>query len=275
MITLNPEQLEEKKLGLFSKFFSPATAYFDKYKKLDSIIEGIISSLEIGKEKLRDDNTALEIESVTLRQLTKQLAREIELGITMDTELSIELKNMKKTGEDELNIEFIEQEVVFPLRQRIIDLQQMLIVNRQGILSIEAIKRNNNELMRGVDRAKYVTVSALRIATMVASALYDQKVVLKQINDLNTATADFIESTSRVLKNQSIEISRQSANATISLDTLKTAYEETIDALDIMNRYKVESLPKMREIILDFDKLSNRNRASIDCGNRDIRKISK
>ena len=259
MQILDPDQLEEKKVGIIGRLFNQTTTYFDKYKKADIIIEKIIESLEKGKHNLEDDNTMLEIESTSLKELTKRLSQEIELGITMDNQLSEELEDMRISQADILDIEFVEQEVVFPLRQRVIDLEQMLVVNRQGILAIEAIRRNNNELIRGVDRAKYVTVSALRIATMVASALYDQKVVMNQINDLNTSTAKFIESTSRMLKNQSVEISRQASEATISLDTLKVAYGETIEALEIMNTYKLEALPKMKEVILDFEKLNNKN----------------
>lgn len=256
---LNPEKLEQKRHGILTKLWGQTTTYFDKYRKVDAVIEKIIDSLEEGKQKLQDDNSALEIEAVSLRELTKRLSKEIELAVEMDKQLAAEISNMKQRQEDTLDIEFVEQEVLFPLRQRIIDLEQMLIVNRQGIISIEVIRRNNNELTRAVDRARYVTVSALRIATMVAAALYDQKVVVNNINNLNVSTAEFIEATSRMLKNQSIEISRQSSQSTISVDTLKLAYQEAMEALEVMNKYKLEALPKMKEVILEFEKLNYKN----------------
>ncbi len=259
MQCLDPEQLEEKKGGILGRLFNQTTTYFDKYKKVDMIIDNIIEALDTGKQNLKDDNTMIEIEAISLRDLTKRLNKEIELGITMDKQLEVDLSDMKLRGIDIQDIEFIEEEVIFPLRQRVIDLQQMLVVNRQGILSLEVVRRNNNELIRGVDRAKYVTVSALRIATTVASALHDQKVVINQINDLNTSTAKFIESTSKMLKCQSVEISRQASESTINLDTLKLAYKETIETLEIMDNYKLEALPKMKEVISEFEKLNNKN----------------
>ena len=58
----------------------------------------------------------------------------------------------------------------------------MIVVNQQGIMAIEVVIRNNKELIRGVERAKNVTISALKIsAWIVASALYNQKIVLKKI----------------------------------------------------------------------------------------------
>ena len=47
---------------------------------------------------------------------------------------------------------------------------------------MEIIRRNNLELIRSVERAKTVTVSALRVAVTVASALYHQKIVLEKVN---------------------------------------------------------------------------------------------
>lgn len=129
---------------------------------------------------LKNDNTTLEIEQQTLRELTKRLKKEIQLGILMDEEIEKQIEAAKQRNEDEDKVRFITEEVLFPLRQRVMDLQQMLVVNQQGIMAIEVVIRNNKELIRGVDRARNVTVSALKISVTVASALYNQKIVLQK-----------------------------------------------------------------------------------------------
>jgi uncharacterized protein YaaN involved in tellurite resistance len=60
------------------------------------------------------------------------------------------------------------------------DLQQQLVVNQQGVLSIDLIMRNNVELTRGVDRAINVTVSALQVAVTLALALANQRITLEK-----------------------------------------------------------------------------------------------
>ena len=97
----------------------------------------------------------------------------------MDAEIESQVEAAKIRQESEDKIRFITEEVLFPLRQRVMDLQQMLVVNQQGIMAIEVVIRNNKELIRGVDRARNVTVTALKISVTVASALYNQKIVLK------------------------------------------------------------------------------------------------
>jgi len=131
-----------------------------------------------------------------------------------------------------------------------------MIVNHQGIMAIEVIRRNNKELIRGVERAKNVTISALRIATIVASALYNQKIVLKKIEALNATTNELISGTSRMLKEQGAEIHKQSMEANISVDTLKAAFADTMAALEAISVYKQEALPKMKETINQFRELA-------------------
>lgn len=268
MKALDPNLIDFNKSGFLGKFFNPVATYFQKYQRADGVINDIIASLERGKNTLKNDNTTLEIEEIALRDLTKKLAKEIEMGNFMDLAIAKDIEQAIATNEEVDKIRFIQEEVLFPLRQRIMDMQQMMLVNQQGIMAIEVIRRNNKELMRGVDRAKYVTVSALRIATMVAGALYNQKIVLKEIETLNQTTNQFISGTANLLKQQGTEIHKQSMEANVSIETLKTAFADTMAALESISNYKRDALPKMRETIDQFHELAN-------SGEQEIRKLER
>jgi len=203
-----------------------------------------------------------------LRELTKRLQKEIELGMYMDSEIETQIEAAKQRDESPDKIRFITEEVLFPLRQRVMDLQQMLVVNQQGIMAMEVVIRNNKELIRGVDRARNVTVSALKIAVTVASALYNQKIVLKKIELLNETTNNLISGTSRMLKDQGAAIHKQALEASISVDTLKTAFTDVLTALESISNYKNEALPKMRETISQFRELA-------ETGEKEILRLEK
>lgn len=254
---LDPSLIDFTKTGLLGKLFNPIRSYFDKYQKADTVINDIVISLDKGKETLKNDNTTLEIEEIAMRDLTKKLTKEIEMGILMDENLSSIVDKAKASNEAPDKIRFISEEIVFPLRQRIMDMQQMLVVNQQGIMAVEVVRRNNKELIRGVDRAKNVTISAMKIAAMVASALYNQKIVLKKIEMLNATTNDLISGTSKMLKEQGTEIHRQSMEANISVDTLKTAFSDVIAAMDEISQFKQDALPKMKQTIDEFKELAS------------------
>lgn len=254
---LDPSRVDFAKTGILGKFFHPLRSYFAKYQKADAVISDIIISLDKGKTVLKNDNTTLEFEQQALRDLTKKLQKEIQLGMLMDQEIETQLEAAKLRFESEEKVRFITEEVLFPLRQRVMDLQQMLVVNQQGIMAIEVVIRNNKELIRGVDRARNVTVSALKISVTVASALYNQRIVLKKIELLNQTTNNLISGTSKMLKDQGAAIHKQSLESSISVDTLKQAFTDVLSALDSISTYKQEALPKMRETISQFRELAD------------------
>ena len=202
MRDLDPSGLDFTKTGFLGKVFNPIRRYFEKFKTADAEIAGIVKTLEKGRKILKNDNTTLEIERAAMRDLTKQLTQKIELGSQLDSYLTNAVENARISGESEERVKFVEEEILFPLRQRLMDFQQLLVVNQQGIIAMEVIRKNNLELIRAVDRAQMVTVSALRVAVTVAGALYNQKIVLEKVQLLNETTNNMISATSRMLKEQ-------------------------------------------------------------------------
>ena len=261
--TLDPSGIDFTKTGVMGKFFNPVRSYFEKYEKSENVIADIAQSLDKGKSTLKNDNTTLELEEQNLRELTKKIVKEAEMGMMMDDCISRKLEEARSQNLDADKIRFVEEEILFPLRQRIMDMQQMVVVNQQGIIAMEVVRRNNQELMRGVDRAKTVTISALRTGVIVAGALYNQRIVLQKINTLNQATNNIISSTSKMLKDQGSEIQRQSMETGVSVDTLKTAFEDVMTALDSISQYKQDALPVMRNTIEQFRELADKGEERI------------
>jgi uncharacterized protein YaaN involved in tellurite resistance len=260
---LDPSLIDFTKTGVLGKLFDPVRAYFARYQKAESAIADIIASLDRGKTTLKNDNTTLEIEQQVLRDLTKKLMKEIELGNLMDRSIEMQIVAAKDRNEDSEKIKFISEEVLFPLRQRIMDLQQMVVVNQQGVMAMEIVIRNNKELMRGVERAQTVTISALKTSVMVASALYNQKIVLKKIQMLNDTTNNIIVSTSQLLKDQGKEVQIGSIDPTVAVEAMKTAFANVMEALDSISTYKQEALPQMRDTINQFKELAARGEEQI------------
>jgi uncharacterized protein YaaN involved in tellurite resistance len=261
---LDPSAIDFTKSGFLGRIFNPVRAYFEKYERSENVIANILESLDKGRGMLKNDNTTLEIEEQDLRELTKRIMKEIEMGSFMDDAIARKIEDAKANSQIDPNkIRFAEEEILFPLRQRLMDMQQMVVVNQQGIIAMEVIRRNNLQLIRGVDRAKNVTVSALRTAVIVASALYNQRIVLQKIQMLNETTDKLIGTTSRMLKEQGTEIQRQAMESTVSVDTLKTAFADVISSLDSISQFKQQALPAMRQTISQFRELADKGEVEI------------
>ena len=257
MRDLDPSGIDFAKKGRAGKLFNPVRRYFDRYKTADGQIAEIVNSLEKGKKVLQQDNTTLQLEEAAMSDLTKQLNQQIAIAQDLDDYLTGAVEQAKAANADDERIKFVEEEVLFPLRQKIMDFQQLLVVNQQGIVAMNVIRRNNLELVRAVDRAENVTVSALRVAVTVAGALYNQNIVLEKINALNETTNTMIAATARMLKEQGAEIQRNAVEANISEDTLRQSFQDTIQALEDISTYKQAALPKIKATIEQFQEIAD------------------
>lgn len=261
---LDPSKIDFAKKGLLGNLMNPVRKYFAKYEKAENAISDIVQSLDKSSKILQNDNTTLLNEENYLREVTNKLLADIELAKQMDASIEAQIQTAEIEGIDEEKIKFVREEILFPLRQRIMDMQQMIVVNQQGIVSLNVIRRNNKELIRGVKRAQNVTVSALRTGVMVASALYDQRIVMDKINIINSTTEHIIESTSHMLKEQGSEIQKHSAETMISPEVLKASFTEAIQAIEDVSTYKEQALPKMKETIVMFSDLANEGQKVVE-----------
>jgi uncharacterized protein YaaN involved in tellurite resistance len=146
----------------------------------------------------------------------------------------------------------LREDMLFYARQKVQDLTTQLAVSVQGYLAMDVIKRNNLELIKGVDRAGTTTVSALRTAVIVAQALSDEKLVLDQITALNTTTSNLIESTSVLLRQQSAAVNEQAAASTIDMAKLQTAFDNIYATMDEIDAFKLTALDNMSKTVSEL-----------------------
>lgn len=240
-------------LGRLPFVGSPLKRYFSRYEDARTVLDAVVRSLRHGREQLMRDNATLADDQKAMRQVNEKLEKAIKLGQLIDARLSARVLELPA---GDARRALAENEWLFPLRQRIQDLQQQLVVNQQGLLSIDLIIRNNVELARGVDRAVNVTVSALQVAVTLSLALANQRVTLEKVQAVNTTTDKLIGATAKNLRTQGAEIHKQAAGTMLNMENLKNAFTDIRAALDDVARYRQEALPRMAEAIIELDKLS-------------------
>jgi uncharacterized protein YaaN involved in tellurite resistance len=249
-------------VGLIPGIGTPLKRYFMRYESSQTVIDAILKSLEKGRDQLKRDNVTLGEDQKAMRHLTLSLTEQVSLAMSLDEEISRALTS--EIAIDDPRRRFIEEELLFNLRQRTMDLQQQLAVNQQGVLATELIIRNNRELIRGVDRAIDVTVSALQVAVTVALALAHQKIVLDKVEAINRTTSDLIAGTAERLRTQGTEIHRQASSTMLDMESLRSAFANITGALDEISRYRREALPQMASNILELDRMTAAGEEAID-----------
>jgi uncharacterized protein YaaN involved in tellurite resistance len=222
--------------------------YFDKYRSAQSHIDAIIKALASGQDELRKDNAAIETEKANMWQLMGKLREYNELAAALDGALEQKVAELEAAGRTE-DANTVRSDALFPVRQRRQDIQTQMAVAVQGYMALDLIRRNNLELIRGVDRAQTTTIAALRTAVIVSQALSRQKLVLDQINALNTVTSNLIESTSEQLRIQGAAINEQAASSTIQIDKLQAAFDNVFATMDAVDTFRAQAVDSMAQTI--------------------------
>jgi uncharacterized protein YaaN involved in tellurite resistance len=221
--------------------------YFRQYQSSQTHISAILARLGSGKDELLMDNAAIDTERATLWKTMHKLEQMIHISKSLDQKLEDKANELDAT--DPAKAKAIRETALFYTRQRTTDLLTQMAVTVQGYLALDLVKKNNVELVKGVDRASTTTVAALRTAVTVAQAMTNQKLVLEQIGALNTTTAGMIDSTGELLRTQTGAIHEQAASATIPLETLQRAFQNIYDTMDQIDQFKVQALGNMKQTV--------------------------
>jgi len=246
--SLDPKEATRtrKFLGIIP-FGNRIDRYFDKYRSSQTHIKSILSSLGNGKDELLMDNAAIDTERANLWKTMHKLEQMIHISKTLDQQLEDKANELDAT--DPAKAKAIRETALFYTRQRTTDLLTQMAVTVQGYLALDLVKKNNVELVKGVDRASTTTVAALRTAVTVAQAMTNQKLVLEQITALNTTTAGMIDSTGEMLRTQTGAIHEQAASSTIPLETLQRAFQNIYDTMDQIDQFKLQALGNMKQTV--------------------------
>ncbi|MFF3685399.1 toxic anion resistance protein [Streptomyces sp. NPDC002187] len=214
-----------------------------KYASSQATLNKIVGSLRGGQDELRRDNAALHTERARLWETMGKLQEYAVLTEALDAAVGDRIASVEAT--DPAQADALRADVLFPVRQKHQDLLTQLAVCAQGYLAMDVVRRNNDELIKGVDRAATTTVSALRIAVMLASALDSQRKVTEQVNTLRSTTEDLIRGNAEMLATQSGEIQRIAADPAVGAETLRTAFQQIYRTLDAIDTYKVRATEAM------------------------------
>ena len=221
--------------------------YFDSYTSAQGHIQAILARLSSGKDELLMDNAAIDVERQKLWEAMGNLEQMIHIAKTLDQKLEDTAADLDAT--DPAKAKAIRESALFYVRQRTQDLYTQMAVSVQGYLALDLVKKNNVELVKGVDRASTTTVGALRTAVTVAQAMTNQRLVLQQVTALNQTTAGIIDSTGTLLREQTGKIHEQAASSTIPLETLQRAFQNIYDTMDQVDEFKVKALASMKQTV--------------------------
>ncbi|QWS34504.1 toxic anion resistance protein [Curtobacterium aetherium] len=222
--------------------------YFQRYESAQTQLDKIIKSLMAGQDELRKDNATLADEKVQLWETMQQLSEYAVFAKALDAATVSKIEALRNGGRVD-EAQKLESDVLFPVRQRHQDILTQLAVSVQGYLAMDLVRKNNTELIKGVERARTTTIAALRTAVVVAQALANQKMVLDQIDAVNNTTNAMILQTSEMLRDQTTRIHEQATNSGVSVETLQKAFDNVFQTMDAIDSFRSQAAQNMSSTV--------------------------
>jgi uncharacterized protein YaaN involved in tellurite resistance len=268
---LNPHQYNlTAPTSATAKFFrtiigkkNPISRYLERYEKGSIVLKDITQSLVAGKEGLKDDNNILGMDKKSLRETLDGLSHAIKVGQVLDQKFEAKLREMNQQEQPE-EYRFLQEEVLFPLRQRIIDLQTALNVNQQGVITYDLLIRNNEELIKGVERSVTITTVALSVGVTAQFALNKQRIVLEAVKGTKEITEKILVGNAETLKTQGVEIQKGATEPSIAVEVLASAFTKLNEAVDDLSTFRINALAGMKESIGKLEDLTKKGRDTIE-----------
>ena len=232
---MNPAKvdfLQNKK----NTIFNPVKKYFSKIKQEETDIAKSIKELEKKKKILERDNITLEIEVNNIVDIIKIIDEEYENGVAFKEEI-IKIIDEATREQDQTKAKYYNQAVLEPIEKKLFDLKQMSLVKKQSGIALEVIRNNNKEIIRNIERITDVTFVALNTAIIVAEALYNQKISLKKITELEKGTEKFMQNVGKAVKEE-----YRIKNG--SVEDLKKAFNDAYSVIDDAQLQNKKVLPE-------------------------------
>ncbi|MCU1598354.1 MAG: toxic anion resistance protein [Glaciihabitans sp.] len=236
--------------------------YFERYEPAQKQLDAIIGALVSGQDELLKDNASIEQERANLWTTMGKLGEYATLSAALDAATTARAETVRAT--DPRLADALTADALFPIRQRRQDLTTQIAVSVQGYLALDMIRKNNLELIKGVERARTTTVAALRTAIIVAQALANQRLVLDQIGALNEATNSMIERTSELLKQQTGMIHEQASTSGVSVETLQHAFDNVFATMDAIDGYRAKAVENMAVTVGALEQQVARSKSYLD-----------
>lgn len=264
---LNPARYDlrsggaRKLLGLIP-FGDKLRAYFQRYQKANTHIQGIVGALRDGSGELEKDNAAIAQEQKALWTQMETLRQYAYMAEKLDTALEARIKEIEANDADRART--LREDVLFPVRHRRQEILTQLAVALQGYAALRVVETNNRELIRAVKTATTTTVAALRTAVMVAQALTNQKLVSEQVKAVHDTTSAMIESTSELIRDQAQQVEDQAISPGVDIPSLQRAWDNVFAALDQIDTYKLRALEAMNVTVSQLSDQVERSRKQVD-----------
>ncbi|MEU0881008.1 toxic anion resistance protein [Lentzea sp. NPDC005914] len=251
---LDPQDLTKltgRKILGFIPGGNAAKGLLARLRAADERVNRIVLKLRSGQDALKRDNAAIKGERQRLWELMTKLSQDAALAAEMDAAVQRQVDILDMSDPGRANA--LRADVLFGLRQRHQDLLTQLAVCAQGYMALDVVRRNNDELIKGIERAVSTTVTALRIGVAVAAALAGQREVIDQVDAVRGLTDSILKSNATLMSLQGQDVQRIASTPAVGIEAVRTSFDQIYAAIDAIDTFKARAADSMSTTVSALD----------------------
>ena len=263
---------EEKKGGFLKRMFSRSKEQLEKIlSKYDSMTKEVdVIHREIQKYEVEMKRNTVELEqmydeNLNYFQTLSEHVAAIDVKLEQLQPQIFPLQNRIAEGDQEAMMELESlQRGMELLEQRKYDLEMAQQVSFQAAPQIRLMQQGNNQLIGKINSAFVTTIPIFKQGLVHAVTIHRQKLVSDSMAELDKRTNEMLIKNAENIRQNSVNIARQSGSPSISIETIETTWQtimagiqetKEIQAETIRNRE--EGRQRIEKLQLEYEKLKN------------------
>lgn len=261
---------EEKKGGFLKRIFSRSKEQLQTVlSKYDSMTKEVdVIHNEITKYELEMKRNTVELEEMYKENLNyfHSLSEHVAAIDVKVGEVRQQLPALQAQADQGNQIAIMElesmQRGIELLEQRKYDLEMAQQVSFQSAPQIRLMQQGNNQLIGKINSAFVTTIPIFKQGLVHAITLHRQKLVSDSMAELDKRTNEMLVKNAENIRQNSVNIARQSAAPSISIETVESTWQSILQGIQETKqiqeetvRQREEGRQRIEKLQLEYEKL--------------------
>lgn len=249
------------KMPIIGNMVNSVKRFIAQYEKVGTHIERITDELSKARMQLLKDITMLD----QLYEKNLQYVEELDMYILAGEEKLKELQEevlpkMKQEAEasgDPVDAQRVQDmsQLINRFEKKIHDLKLSRMVAIQTSPQVRMVQNNDQLLVEKIQSSILNTIPLWKNQVVIAISLFKQQKAVELQKEVSKTTNDLLSKNSELLKQNSLEVARESEKGIVEIETLKKVNNDLITTIDETLKIQAEGRAKRREAEVELLRL--------------------
>lgn len=239
-------------LGIFRNFKNSTKKFIARYEKMSVQMDATILELDKSKMQLLSDITMLDKLYDKNLEYMKELeyyiiAGERKIQEIQEVALPQMMQQAKESG-DALDAQKVTDynQLLNRFEKKVHDLKLSRMISIQTGPQVRLIQSSDQVLVEKIQSSILNTIPLWKNQVVIAISLFRQEKALKQQQVVTETTNDLLKKNSEMLKENTIEVAKESEKGIVEIETLKKVNQDLLTTIDETMKIQKEGREKRR-----------------------------